>query len=66
MKTNKDILDQEYINAKELMQIMPINYMTSLEYIKEAQEEMKSKGYLVPRARPIVALTKIIKRNFGI
>ena len=66
MKTNKEILEQEYMNAKELMQVIPVNYIIALKYITQTQEEMKEKGYLVPESRPKVALTKLIKRKFGL
>ena len=66
MKTNKEILEQEYMNANELMQIIPVNYIIALGYIKEVQEEMKEKNYLVPKSRQKVALTKLIRKKFGL
>ena len=66
MKTNKELLEQEYMNANELMQIIPVNYIIALGYIKEIQEEMKEKNYLVPKSRQKVALTKLIRKKFGL
>lgn len=66
MKTNKEILDQEYINTEELQQLLRTNYKTALEYIREAQNIMTKKGYLVPKTKSKQALTSVIKKMFGI
>ena len=66
MKTSRELLEQDYLNAKELMQIIPVSYIRALEYITETQEEMKQKNYFVPRTRPKVALTKLIRKKFGL
>ena len=44
MKTNKELLEQEYLNANELMQIIPVNYIIALGYIKDIQEKIKTKS----------------------
>ncbi len=62
----KDILNQHYITANDLMKIIPeITYHRALEYIKEARDDMKEKGYFLPTSKKKVALTKIIKKKFG-
>lgn len=62
----KDIINQQYLTAKDLMRIIPkLPYQRALEYIDNAREEMKEKGYFVPEGRTKVALTKIIKKKFG-
>lgn len=67
MKTNEEILKQQYITAKDMQQIIPsLNYLRALKYIDELRIEMKNKGYFVPEGRTKVALTKLFKKKFGI
>ena len=64
MKTKDEILNQPYLTARDLKQLIPtMGINKCIECIKVAREEMQSKGYYVPQTRPFVALTKIIKKN---
>lgn len=43
MKTN-EILNQAYMNAKDLMMVIPnLTYDNAIKYINEVREEMKQK-----------------------
>lgn len=67
MKTKEEILNQVYMSVRDLKTLIPelgINKCT--EYIKEIVEEMKSKGYLVPETKKYLALTKLVRKRFGI
>lgn len=67
MKTNEEILKQQYITARDIQRIIPnLGYVTALRYIEELQKEMKEKGYFVPNGKTKVALTKLFKKKFGI
>ena len=67
MKTKQEILEQPYLTAKDLKILIPtMGINRCVECIKVAREEMKTKGYYVPQTKPFVALTKIIRKNFGI
>lgn len=67
MKTTKEILDQQYITAVDLMIIIPsLSYPRALKYIDELRIEMEKKGYFVPEGKTKVALTKMFKKKFGI
>lgn len=67
MKTNDEILNQQYITALDMQQLIPnLSYPRALKYIDELRIEMKQKGYFVPEGRTKVALTKIFKKKFGI
>ena len=66
MNQQKNITEQYYLSAKDLMQIIPkLSYEKALEYINSAREEMEEKGYFVPTGKTKVALTKIIRKKFG-
>ncbi len=66
MGDNKKIVEQDYLTARDLMKIIPkLSYIKALEYIDNAREEMKNKGYFVPDGKTKVALTKIIRKKFG-
>lgn len=66
-KTNKEILEQSYITAKDLQVLIPnLGYVKALSYIEQARQEMVKKGYFVPNGKTKVALTKIIKKNYGL
>ena len=67
MKTTKEILDQQYITALDMKQIITsLSYRRALKYIDELRIEMKNKGYFVPEGRTKVALTIMFKKKFGI
>ena len=62
----EEIKNKDYINANELMQIIPnLTYDNAIKYINEVREDMKIKGYCIPISRPKVALTKLVKKKFG-
>lgn len=65
-KELKEIINQQYLTAKDLMKIIPkLSYCRALSYIEEARADMEKKGYFVPDGKTKVALTKIIKKKFG-
>lgn len=65
--TTKEILEQQYLTAKDLMIIIPkLSYARALKYIEDAREDMENKNYFVPEGKTKVALTKIIKKKFGL
>jgi len=67
MKSIEEILNQQYVTARDLTVIIPnLSYVRSLSYIDMIREEMKEKGYFVPDGRTKVALTKIVKKKFGL
>ncbi len=67
MKTVKEILEQQYVTARDIKIVIPgLSYVRALSYIDELRIEMKNKGYFVPEGRTKVALTKLFKKKFGI
>lgn len=66
-KTSEEIKKQDYINAYELQKLVPgLGYDSSLTIIKDIRKEMKDKKLYVPKVRPYVALTKLVKKKFGL
>lgn len=66
-KTINEILDQQYITAKDLMIIVPsFNYQTSLRYISRIRKKMEESNYYVPEGQIKVALTWMVKKDLGI
>ena len=60
------IKEKDYLTAKDLMKLIPnLTYDNANKYINQAREIMKEKNYLIPIARPKVALTKIVLEMFG-
>ncbi len=67
MKTKEEILNQIYVSAKDLrVLIQGLGINKSVEYIKEIQKEMKEKNYFVPQTKEYLALTKLVRKKFGI
>jgi len=67
MKTKEEILNQPYITAKDLKILIPnLGINKCVEYIKMIQEEMKEKNYFVPQTKQYLALTKLVRKKFGI
>jgi len=67
MGKTEEILKQQYLTANDLMEIIPgLTYNRALSYIKMIREEMKEKNYFVPDGKTKVALTKMLKKKFGL
>lgn len=67
MKSEEEILNQQYITARDIQKIIPnLGYVKALQYIEDLREEMKEKNYFVPDGRTKVALTKLFKKKFGL
>lgn len=67
MKTKEEIFNQIYMNAKDLKILIPsLGINKCVEYIKDVQKEMKEKGYFVPETKQYLALTKLVKKKFGL
>lgn len=67
MKTREEILQQDYMSAKDLKIIIPsLGINKCVEYIKMIQQEAREKGYFIPQTKEYLALTKLVKKKFGI
>jgi len=67
MKTREEILQQDYISAKDLKILIPnlgVNKCT--KYIKMFQDEMREKKLFIPETKEYLALTKIARKRLGI
>ena len=66
-KTTDEILAQPYITARDLKMIIPnLGYTRALSYIDAVRKEMQEKNYFVPDGKTKVALTKLVRKKFGI
>ena len=62
-----ELLEQYYLSASELKILIPgLNIKKARAYITELQEEMKQKNIFIPETKPKVALTKLVKKKFGL
>lgn len=67
MKTNKEILEQLYISAEDLIQLIPgLKLYKAREYITELIEEMEQQKMFIPTTKKRLASTKIARKKFGI
>ena len=67
MKTNKEILDQFYISAQDLMQLIPgLKLYKARIYISEIIKEMEELNMFIPKTRERLASTKLLKKKLGI
>lgn len=65
--TPNELLNQYYLSAQDLTIIIPnLKIEKARIYINEIRKEMEQKGIFVPESRPKVALTKLIKKKFGL
>ena len=56
-----------YLNAKDLQEMIPnLTYDNAIKIINKARKIMEDKKYLIPIARPKVALTSIVLDMLGI
>lgn len=66
-KSIEEILKQPYMDAKDLKTLMPsFGSDKCRDLIKDIRDEMKSKNYFVPKTKPLLALTKLVKKRLGI
>lgn len=56
-----------YLTAQDLQKMIPnITYANAIKYINQARDIMKERNYLIPIARPKVALKSIVYEMLGI
>ena len=66
-KTLEEILNQEYLSAKDMQIIIPgwgIN--AARNYIKTIRDKMEALNYFVPPGKTKVALTRLVVEDLGI
>lgn len=67
MKTNKEILDQLYISANDLMQLIPgLKLYKARIYISELTKEMEEQQMFIPTTKQRLVATKLAKKKLGI
>ena len=67
VEEKEQILNKPYLCAKDLMKLMyPMSRPTAVRHINAMQEEMKEKGLYIPNTKTHLALTKLIRKRFGI
>lgn len=67
MKTKEEILDQLYISPRDLKLLIPaMGRQSCLKLIKDIREEMEMKKMFVPKSRPLLAQTKMVRKRLGI
>lgn len=65
--TKEEVLNSQYISAKELKILMPqIGINGCRNIIVEAREKMVEKGYYIPKGKTLIALTSEVKKMLGI
>lgn len=65
--TKEEVLNSEYMSAKELKVLMPQIGVNGCRYIiKQVREIMKSKKQYCPPGKTIIALTSEVKKFLGI
>lgn len=66
MKTKEEILNSDYMTAKDLKVIIPTLGINKCQnYINEIRDEMREKNLWVPQSKPYIALTKLVRKKFG-
>lgn len=68
MKSKEEVLNQTYMDAKDLRILIPgLNIIRCREFIEEVQKEMEQKKlFIPPGTKPRRALTKLVKKKLGI
>lgn len=67
LEEKEKILNQPYISAKDLQKLIhPMCRTTAIKHIIQIQDEMKEKGLYIPETKTKLALTKLVRKRFGI
>lgn len=63
----EEILNKPYMSAEDLKSLMPeIGIQKCREYIKDVREEMLNQKLTVPQGKTKLALTKLVRKKFGL
>lgn len=66
LKTNEKILNQMYLSAYDLKELIPeVGIDRCRGYINEVIDEMEEKKLMIPRGKKKLALTSLMKKKFG-
>ena len=66
-KTREQILNQDYMSAKDLKILIPtLGINNCRNIINEVVIDMRNDGCYVPPGKTIIALTKYVKKKLGI
>jgi len=66
-KTKEQIFNQVYMTAQDLKILAPTLGMENCRnIIKKVREEMKDANYYVPAGKPLIALTKSVRKKLKI
>ena len=66
-KSKEEILEQLYVTAQDLKILIPkLGINNCRKFISEIQEEMMLKKYYIPDGKSKMALTKLVKKKFGL
>lgn len=66
-KTKEEIFAQAYMSPQDLKMLMPTMGIDNCrEQIKAVRKIMKEKNIYVPKTKPLLALTKEVKKYFKI
>ena len=67
IEEKEKILNKCYLSAKDLQKLMyPMSRPTAVRHINMIQEEMRERGLYIPQTKVHLALTKIVRKRFGI
>lgn len=67
LEEKEKILNKVYLDATDLQKLMyPMSRSTAVKHINEIQQEMRDKGLYIPNTKTHLALTKLIRKKFGI
>ena len=67
VEEKEKILNKSYLTASDLQKLMyPMSHSTALKHINEIQQEMKDKDLYIPNTKTHLALTKLVRKRFGI
>lgn len=67
MKTKEEILNQLYVSPQDVKLLIPtLGMELCRQLVEETRNDMKEKHYFVPKTKPKLALTKMLRKKIGV
>ena len=65
--TREDILNQDYLSAKDIKKLVPEWGVNSIaKFVTQVQEDMKERKLFIPQSKSKLVLTRLVMQKLGL
>lgn len=66
MKTKEEILEQLYVDVKDILILLPVGKTQALKVAKELRQKAIDQKYFVPMSKKVLVPTKVLRKELKI